>query len=178
MKHPLTELRWQQILHNSNNTNFYYGVKTTKIFCKPACVSRQPRKENVVIFKTTSEALMAGFRPCKRCQPTGELSNKEWIEQVKIYLKMNYQKKLTLDQIAEDCHGSNSNLQRTFSKIQGCSPNQYLTQIRLSKAQELLKSTDLTSKTIAVRCGFNSDTYFNTVFKKHFNMTPLEYKES
>jgi methylphosphotriester-DNA--protein-cysteine methyltransferase len=58
---------------------FVFGVKTTGIFCRPSCPS-QPRRENVVFFGNMGEAVAAGYRPCKRCQP--ELANgkpPEWI---------------------------------------------------------------------------------------------------
>jgi AraC family transcriptional regulator of adaptative response/methylated-DNA-[protein]-cysteine methyltransferase len=58
---------------------FVFGVKTTGIFCRPSCPS-QPRRKNVVFFGNIGEAVAAGYRPCKRCQP--ELANgrpPEWI---------------------------------------------------------------------------------------------------
>jgi AraC family transcriptional regulator of adaptative response/methylated-DNA-[protein]-cysteine methyltransferase len=48
---------------------FYVGVKTTGIFCRPTCRVRTPKRENVEFFPSVSEALHAGFRPCKRCRP-------------------------------------------------------------------------------------------------------------
>lgn len=176
MLHPLTNGRWQKIITNQSG-NFFYGVKTTKIFCKPTCHSKTPNKDNVLIFKTTREAIKSGFRPCKRCQPTGQtLSNDEWVNQIKKYLQLNYQQKLTLDKIALDCHGSSSSLQRIFKKVTNKSPNDYLIELRLQHSQQLLRETDYSIKTIATRCGFNSDTYFNTSFKTKYHQTPLDYK--
>jgi AraC family transcriptional regulator of adaptative response/methylated-DNA-[protein]-cysteine methyltransferase len=48
---------------------FYVGVKTTGIFCHATCPARKPKFENCVFFDTTQQALDAGFRACKRCQP-------------------------------------------------------------------------------------------------------------
>ena len=48
---------------------FYTGVKSTGIFCRPACTARKPRLENVVHFASTKEALASGYRPCMRCRP-------------------------------------------------------------------------------------------------------------
>lgn len=176
MKHPLTNKRWKKIISNQPG-NFFYGVTTTKIFCKPTCPSRIPNKTNVLIFKTATEAISLGFRPCKRCQPTGkQLPNDQWVQQIETYLKLNYQKNLTLDKIAQDCHGSSSNLQRTFKKHLHLSPSEYLMQIRLQYSQKLLRETDYQIKTIASRCGFNSDTYFNTCFKRAYQQTPLQYQ--
>jgi AraC family transcriptional regulator of adaptative response/methylated-DNA-[protein]-cysteine methyltransferase len=48
---------------------FYTGVRTTGIFCRPVCRARKPRPENVTFFASSREAILAGFRPCKKCRP-------------------------------------------------------------------------------------------------------------
>lgn len=45
------------------------AVKTTGIYCKPSCPSRQPKRANVRFFASPAEARGAGFRACKRCKP-------------------------------------------------------------------------------------------------------------
>lgn len=47
----------------------FVGVKSTGVFCRLTCPARKPKKENAVFYPTVVEALEAGFRPCKRCQP-------------------------------------------------------------------------------------------------------------
>ena len=51
------------------NGRFVIGVLTTGIYCLPSCSARQPKPENVRLFKTEAEAQAAGLRPCKRCRP-------------------------------------------------------------------------------------------------------------
>jgi len=48
---------------------FYAGIKTTGIFCRPTCTARKPKFENCEFFETVQEALLASYRPCKRCRP-------------------------------------------------------------------------------------------------------------
>ncbi len=48
---------------------FYAAIRTTGVFCRPTCSARKPRSENVEYYGSTREALQAGYRPCKRCQP-------------------------------------------------------------------------------------------------------------
>lgn len=52
----------------------FYGVATTRIFCRFGCLSRPPKPENVRYFGTIGEAIQQGFRPCKRCRPDQEKS--------------------------------------------------------------------------------------------------------
>ncbi|MCG6872483.1 MAG: methylated-DNA--[protein]-cysteine S-methyltransferase [Gammaproteobacteria bacterium] len=48
---------------------FYTAVRTTGIFCRPTCPARKPLPQNVEFFATAGEAVVAGYRPCKRCRP-------------------------------------------------------------------------------------------------------------
>lgn len=48
---------------------FYVGVKTTGVFCRPTCPARKPKFEHCEFFTTAQQALLASFRPCKRCKP-------------------------------------------------------------------------------------------------------------
>src|SRR5256885_14910364 len=58
------------------NGTLVYGVRSTKIFCKPSCPSRRPRREQVVFFQSFKAAERAGFRACRRCLPR-TLSNSD-----------------------------------------------------------------------------------------------------
>lgn len=48
---------------------FFTGVRTTGIFCRPTCSAKKPLAENVDFYPSARDALLAGFRPCKRCRP-------------------------------------------------------------------------------------------------------------
>ena len=105
----LTSEYWQAIIHNdsSYDNRFFYAVKSTGIFCRPSCKSRIPNKNNVRIFLNAEQALHENFRPCKRCKPNGiTLPNKEWVEQIKDCIEKHFDEVLTLDILAEMCHGS------------------------------------------------------------------------
>ena len=48
---------------------FFVGVRTTTIFCRPGCPARTPARVNCEFFAAARDALLRGFRPCKRCKP-------------------------------------------------------------------------------------------------------------
>jgi len=48
---------------------FYVGVKTTGVFCHTSCPAKKPKFENCEFFSSAKEALLASYRPCKRCKP-------------------------------------------------------------------------------------------------------------
>nr|MCH9743324.1 trifunctional transcriptional activator/DNA repair protein Ada/methylated-DNA--[protein]-cysteine S-methyltransferase [Gammaproteobacteria bacterium] len=54
---------------------FYVGVMSTGIFCRPTCPARKPKFENCEFFDTAEAALLASYRPCKRCQPLSHPNN-------------------------------------------------------------------------------------------------------
>src|SRR5438477_1120452 len=63
---------YYQALINKNSDYegiFYVGVRTTGVFCRPTCPARKPKIENCEFFETAQKALLASYRPCKRCSP-------------------------------------------------------------------------------------------------------------
>ncbi len=60
------------------NGLFFTAVRTTGIFCLPACPARKPLSKNIEFFATVKDAVFAGYRPCKRCRPT-ESAAPEWV---------------------------------------------------------------------------------------------------
>ena len=71
---------WEAVVAHdaTQDGRFFYSVKTTGVYCRPGCASRQPRRENVAFYETSAAAEAAGFRPCKRCRPTeGSLADRK-----------------------------------------------------------------------------------------------------
>ncbi|MFB5760663.1 bifunctional transcriptional activator/DNA repair enzyme AdaA [Paenibacillus medicaginis] len=177
----LTDERWQAIMQNNTayDHQFIYAVKTTGIFCRPSCRSRAPRKEHVRIFNNASAAAAANFRPCKRCKPTGgRLPDQEWVDQMMQYIDQHYRETITLDTLAAICHGSPYHLQRTFKRITGTTPAEYIQQKRISEAISLLLHTNKSVAETAVIVGFSNAPYFITLFKKMIGQTPNDYRRA
>lgn len=67
----LRDPRWKKLLARdaAADGTFFYAVRTTGVYCRPSCVSRLPRADNVVFYSSVKGALRAGFRACKRCRP-------------------------------------------------------------------------------------------------------------
>lgn len=61
---------------------FYFGVRTTGIFCRPSCRAKKPRPVNVEYFPDAQAARIAGYRPCKRCRPVAEEGTPGWVRRV------------------------------------------------------------------------------------------------
>ena len=76
MKCSTDSSRWDAVKRRNRRANglFLYGVKTTGVYCRPACSSRLPNRRNIAFFTSTVEAERAGFRACKRCKPNVPLA--------------------------------------------------------------------------------------------------------
>jgi AraC family transcriptional regulator of adaptative response / methylphosphotriester-DNA alkyltransferase methyltransferase len=177
----MNEELWQAIVLSDTayDGKFYYGVKTTRIFCRPSCRSRVPVKENVILFSNASQALSENFRPCKRCKPDGgRLPNEEWVAQIVHVIETRYAEALALGKLAELFHGSPYHLQRTCTRIQGISPAQFLLQKRIDKAKQMLMNTDLPVMDIAFTVGIPNTSHFSTQFLNITGVTPTAYRKS
>ena len=175
----MTDEQWQAITSNDKSYDdiFIYAVKSTGICCRPSCKSRDPKKENVRIFNNVDEALSEGFRPCKRCKPGGiRMPDEEWVVQIKEYITTNYAKPLSLEVLADMCHGSPYHLQRTFKRIVGLTPAEYIQQIRISIAMKKLQTETKTVAEIGFDVGLSNTPYFITLFKKVTGQTPKQYQ--
>ena len=91
------------------------------------------------------------------------------------YISKNFATIKTIDQVAEHFYFSKHHLFHLFKQT-GFSFNKFLTKQKISHAQHLLTTTQDTVSAISDACGFESPTYFNIVFKKQINMTPLQYR--
>lgn len=171
---------WEAIITNnaSYDHQFLYAVKTTGIFCRPSCKSREPSRKNVRIFKSAEQAIQADYRPCKRCKPTGQsLPDEDWVEQITKYINSHYNERLSLHILADMCHGSPYHLHRTFKRIAGLTPVEYIQRLRIKQAQELLIGTQHSVADIGILTGIPSSSYFITLFKKITGLTPAEYRQ-
>ena len=67
----LNDARWQAVQERSTIADgvFFYAVATTGIFCRSVCPARRPLRKNVEFFATQAEAVAAGYRACRRCNP-------------------------------------------------------------------------------------------------------------
>ncbi len=91
------------------------------------------------------------------------------------YIKSHLSEPIRLDELAEHVHLSKYHLLRQFKRITGDTVVTYVNRLRCEHAKRLLREGGRTVHQISEACGFESDSYFITVFKKFTAMTPTEY---
>jgi AraC-like DNA-binding protein/mannose-6-phosphate isomerase-like protein (cupin superfamily) len=104
--------------------------------------------------------------------------NSRRIEKAFTFMKANYEKNITLDDIAKVVSMTEVGFSRFIKKRTGKTFIDSLNDIRLGHASRLLIDTTLTIAEISYRCGFNNLSYFNRIFKKRYHCTPKEFREN
>jgi len=176
---PISDEQWRAITNNdtSYDGQFFYAVKTTGIFCRPSCKSKVPNRENIGFFENADQALAAHFRPCKRCKPTEQrLPDEEWIAYITEYVDSHFDETLTLEVLALLSHGTPYHLHRTFKKVKGMTPLNYIQHVRIEKAKMLLTTFIDPVTKVGESVGLPNTSYFITLFKKKTGQTPEAYR--
>ena len=101
----------------------------------------------------------------------------ELIDSIIRFIKQNYMNDIKLANIAKMKSVSAEHLSRTFKNSTGLGFNEYVTLLRLRKAEEMIKtSPDKTISEIAYECGFNDGNYFSYKFRKMYGMSPIQHR--
>lgn len=93
------------------------------------------------------------------------------------YISSNYNKRIKITELADYIGVNRSYLTSSFKKNVGCSPQQYLVNLRMEKAKSMLKKTDMQIKAIADAVGYSDQLAFSRIFKQCFGMSPRAYRE-
>ena len=119
--------------------------------------------------------LISLIRNTHHGQEGGETLPKE-LQELICYMNNNYMKPLTLDDLAGHIGLSKYHFARIFKKHLGFTPLDYLIQLRLHRAKELLESTDIPGNKISCIVGIDNPAYFYRLFKQKFGVTPKEWR--
>ncbi|ARV60877.1 bifunctional transcriptional regulator/O6-methylguanine-DNA methyltransferase [Nostocales cyanobacterium HT-58-2] len=178
---PITEeTLWQAVLNRDSSFEgqFFYGVRSTKIYCRPTCPSRRPQRSQVCFFESAQEADTEGFRPCKRCQPQYETMpnlTKDIILAVCRYIEGQVERIPTLLELSSHFGISSSYLQREFKRVMGVSPFQYADALRSERfKQRLHKGEEIAHALYETGYGSSSRVYEQA--SKQLGMTPKTYQ--
>ncbi len=92
-------------------------------------------------------------------------------------IETRFAEKITLEDLARKAHLSSRHFQRIFHECLGRSPIDHLLRVRIQKAAELLRHSDLSVTEIAFDCGFSDSNYFARQFRRIMDCTPRQYRQ-
>lgn len=142
--------------------SFYYGVKTTGVYCRPGCPSRRPLRANTVFFETIAAAEAAGLRACKRCRPSDASAASRHVAAVERACALLRTSKTmpTLADLADAAAISRFHFHRVFKQITGATPRDYARTHRVGTfAQKLDAGEKVTAAIYASGFGSSSRAY-------------------
>jgi AraC family transcriptional regulator of adaptative response/methylated-DNA-[protein]-cysteine methyltransferase len=165
---------WAAVLARDNRCDgdFVFAVRSTDIYCRPSCPAKRPSRDKVMYFSGPAEAEESGFRPCRRCDPRIDRlsTGVEPIDRACKYIEANLDDKLTLSNLGVHAGISPYHLQRTFKRIVGISPREYVEARRLARMKLLLKTGHTVTKAL-YGAGFTSRSRFYDKNSTQFGMS-------
>jgi len=99
------------------------------------------------------------------------------IREIQIFIRGHYSENITLNMLAEQFYLHPNYLSRLFKEKTGKNFSEYLTEVRLEKAEELLRNSDYKIIEICAMTGYDNPRYFSKMFKQHTGMTPREFRD-
>ena len=157
------------------NGLFFTAVRTTGIFCLPACPARKPRPENVEFFGTVKDALFAGYRPCKRCRPT-ESAAPDWVRELIGRLESGTGTRIT-EASLRSLGLEPARVRRHFLREYGMTFQAYCRARRLGQAFEQIRHGEPLDDAV-FDSGFDSHSGFRTAFERLFGKPPGQVRDS
>lgn len=155
---------------------FLTGVRTTGIFCRPSCRARKPLPTNVEFFASIRDALFAGYRPCRRCQPAiSSDATPDWAKRLLAAVEEQPDRRLRdadLHQFGVDP----ARARRFFLEHYGMTFQAYCRGRRLSGALRQLREGESLDD-VALGSGWESHSGFRDAFAKTFGVAPGRGRE-
>ena len=174
-----TRLQWNAVLERDLLWDgvFFFGVRSTGIYCRPSCPSRRPRRDQVRFFSVTNAAEDAGFRPCLRCKPNdvSPPGPVRLVHLVCMLLEQDMGGSKTLTNICNHIGVGPRTVQRAFQRTLGVTFQEYVGALRLQSFKALLHGGSIVTDAL-YKAGYGSSSQLYTDTHSLLGMTPGEYR--
>ena len=169
--------KWALVLARdaSADGQFVYAVRSTRIFCRPSCPSRRPRREQVEFFGSVAAAQQAGYRECRRCVPSERNVQLKKVEDACRYIDEHLDTTLRLSAIAGHVGVSPFYFQRLFKRVLGISPREYQQARRAGKFKKALLTEHRITDAV-YEAGYASSSRAYETVSSRLGMTPSTFR--
>jgi AraC family transcriptional regulator, regulatory protein of adaptative response / methylated-DNA-[protein]-cysteine methyltransferase len=169
---------WQAMLKRDSAADgaFVFGVRSTRIYCRPSCPARRPLRRNTLFFRTNEEAESLGYRPCRRCRPQEQDESAGLVRRATAILAESTEESVGIGSLAAQLNSSGAKLRRAFHRSTGLSPRQFSQALRLERLKKLLREgTNITEA--LYECGYGSSSRLYEKTNSQLGMTPASYRK-
>ncbi|MEO5863267.1 MAG: Ada metal-binding domain-containing protein, partial [Burkholderiales bacterium] len=162
---------------------FFTGVTSTRIYCRPVCPAKVPKRENCRFFPSAAAAESEGFRPCLRCRPELAPGNANIDAGARLaqaaasLIEDGAVNGAGLEELANRLGVTDRHLRRVFFAAFGVAPIEFVQTQRLLLAKRLLTDTKMSTTDIAFASGFQSLRRFNSLFKDRYRLAPSDLRK-
>ena len=136
--------------------------------------ANRPALQQILAGATAN--LLGLFYSAQQAQPVAETHNANAIELAIARIQNEYARDLNVKLLVQELGVSYSWFRARFSAHTGLGPHQYLLELRLARARNLLAGTELSVKEIATQAGFEDEHYFSRLFRQKLDLTPGEWR--
>jgi AraC family transcriptional regulator of adaptative response/methylated-DNA-[protein]-cysteine methyltransferase len=171
--------RWKAVVAKDHSADgrFYYGVKTTGVYCRPSCAARLANPRNVSFYATPAQAEAAGLRACKRCKPKGPSLAAQHSATIAWACRMieGSEESPSTAALAKVVGLSTFHFHRLFKSATGLTPKAYAQAHRAQEVRARLpRSRSVTAA--AFEAGFNASSRFYAKSSEILGMKPGDYR--
>jgi AraC family transcriptional regulator of adaptative response/methylated-DNA-[protein]-cysteine methyltransferase len=157
------------------NGVFFFGVRTTGVFCRPQCPARKPKPENVEYFPSARAALVSGYRPCKRCRPLESADQPPWAADLLAEIEENPTARI--DESALRARGIDpGTVRRHFLRRYGLTFHAFARARRLSGVFHSIQN-GATIDDAVFESGYESHSGFRDAFARLFGAPPGDARD-
>jgi len=174
------DARWAAVASRdpSADGQFFYGVATTGVYCRPSCGARLPLRGNVSFHATPEAAKAAGFRPCRRCRPDGPTKAERQAELVTAACRTieSADTPPDLETLAAAAGLSPHHFHRVFKAVAGVTPKAYAKARRAGRVRDELTRAGTVTEAL-YDAGYASSARFYDDASGVLGMAPRAYRQ-
>ncbi len=174
------DARWAAVCARDRAADgrFVFAVRTTGVYCRPGCASRQPRRENVAFFADGAAARAAGFRPCLRCRPDDAVGASPHAAAVARACRLveEAEEMPDLAAMAAAAGLSPHHFHRVFKAHTGLTPAAWVAARRASRVAAALPASGTVTQAL-YEAGYGSSSRFYAAAAHRLGMAPATYRK-
>ena len=163
---------------------FFVAVSSTRIYCRPVCTVKPPKRQNCSFFPSAAAAEQSGYRPCLRCRPELAPGNasvdatSRLAQAAASLIEDGTMNDAGIEGLAARLGVSERHVRRALVAEFGVSPVAFAQTQRLLLAKRLLTDTASPVTAVALASGFGSLRRFNALFKERYRLNPQQLRKA